>query len=87
MSIKAKASPLTNLDFTGQLPCEGTHHQMGLDGHVSTEPGAFFLVSPCGSARVVQCRSRIFYMRKLKYLMCLTCQELHDIDTYQISPI
>lgn len=75
------------LDLNLTLPCEGDFHHAGTEGHIVTEPGAFFIISPCGNTKVVQCRPRVEFLLKLKQLWCLTCRENHPIGDYKIKPI
>lgn len=87
MSAATVTSTDLLLDFEVKIPCEGKYHDESCQGHVATEDGAYYVVAPCGSDALVQCKPRVAYLHKLNYLKCLSCNDTHHIDDYLFKPI
>ena len=76
-----------HLEFEPIIPCEGKYHKRNTEGHQIEEPGAYYVISPCGKSALVQCKPRVDFLRKLTRLMCLYCQEQHSISDYRFIPL
>jgi hypothetical protein len=76
---------LDELDF--EPPCEGEAHALARYGHNPEESAAYLIRCRQGGDSVLQCASRVAFMRACSVMKCSRCGTVHRIDMFEFIPL
>ncbi len=87
MATMTETGTLQALDFKHNFKCEGTDHDRGNLGHVPSEPGAYYMISPCRGPLKIQCAPRVAHMHISVDIYCRPCDAYHHVDDFKFIPV